>query len=450
VLLQQFFDSGLGHASYLVADPDEGVAFLVDPDRNVQTYLDAAAQMGVLITHSFETHVHNDYVSGSPALAALRPISVVTGDAARVKYPHVALADGQTLDVGALRVRCVATPGHTPEHVSYLVADLRRADDPQFLFSGGALLVGHIARVDLLGPELEERLARAAYDTLRERVLALADYVAVFPTHGGGSACTSSDAASSRWTTLGFERRHNDVARAAMQDFDGFRTTIARALPVAPAYYPGVRALNHQGAPAAVASPLRPLRDPLPRDGVLVDPRAPHVFATGHRRGALNIVGNDSFAVRLGAVVPFGSALVLLTTDREQADKLRRQLARIGYDDVRGVADPVPDTGEDLGRVRIVDARTAKRLSDDGATLIDVRERSEYERAHAPGAMHIPYEQLQSRIAEVPRARDVIVYCAAGVRSSLAASILERAGLDPINMRGGFSSWESAGLPTEG
>ena len=213
MLLEQFFDAGLGHASYLVADPDEGVAFLVDPDRHLDKYLERAAALGVLITHSFETHVHNDYVAGSAALAQLRPISVVTGVDAKVGYPHIALADGATADVGALRIRCVATPGHTPEHVAFLVSDLRRADDPQLLFSGGALLVGHIARVDLLGPEMEEQLAHAAYDTLRDRVLSLADYVAVFPTHGGGSACTSSAVASSRWTTLGFERRHNEVAR---------------------------------------------------------------------------------------------------------------------------------------------------------------------------------------------------------------------------------------------
>src|SRR5437773_2049210 len=450
MLLQQFFDAGLGHASYLVADPDEGVAFLVDPDRHLQPYLERAARLGVLITHSFETHIHNDYVAGSPALAQARPINVVTGADAGVGYPHIALADGQTIVVGGLRVRCVATPGHTPEHVSFLVSDLSRSDDPQYLFSGGALLVGHIARVDLLGPELEESLAAAAYETLRDKVLSLQDYVAVFPTHGGGSACTSSDAASSRWTTLGFERRHNEIARAAMQDFAGFRKVIGHGLPIAPAYYPGVRALNQKGAPPLADAALAVLRDPLPRDAVPIDPRPPHVFATGHRRGALNVVGNDSFAVRLGAVVPFGSPLILLTVDREQAEALRRQLATVGYDDVRGVADPVPDTGEDLGRVRVVDARTAKRLSDEGATMLDVRERSEYERAHAPGALHIPYEQLQDRIAEVPRGRDVVVYCAAGVRSSLAASILERSGLAPINMRGGLSSWETAGLPTEG
>ena len=450
MLLEQFFDPGLGHASYLVADPDEGVAFLVDPDRHLEPYLERAAELGVLITHTFETHVHNDYVAGSPALADLRPIAVVTGSAAEVSYPHVGLADGETIDVGALRVRCVATPGHTPEHVAYLVADLRRSDDPQFLFSGGALLVGHIARVDLLGPELEEKLARAAYETLRDRVMALADYVAVFPTHGGGSACTSSDVATSRWTTLGFERRHNDVARAAMQDFDGFRAAIGHALPVAPAYYPSVRELNKRGADVfEPGKPLATLRDPLPSDAVLVDPRAPHVFASGHRRGALNIVGNDSFAVRVGAVVPFGTPIVLLTTDRERSDALRAQLATIGYDNVRGLADPIPDTGEDLGHTRMVDARTAKRLADDGAVLIDVRERSEWDEGHAPGAIHIPYEQLGARMGEIPRGREVVIYCASGIRSSLAASVIERSGASATNVRGGFISWRGAGLPVE-
>ena len=449
MLIEQFFDAGLGHASYLVADPDEGVAFLVDPDRHLAPYLDAAAKLGVLITHSFETHVHNDYVSGSPALAAIRPISVITGAQAAVGYPHVGLGDGEAVEVGALRVRCVATPGHTPEHVAYLVADLRRAEDPQLLFSGGALLVGHIARVDLLGPELEEGLAHDAYDTLREKLLSLADYVAVFPTHGGGSSCTSSAVAGSRWTTLGFERRHNDVARAAMQDFAGFHAVIGRGLPVAPAYYGAVRALNHRGAPAEPHVALALLRDPLPAGAVLIDPRAPHVFATGHRRGALNVVGNDSFAVRLGAVVPFGTPLVLLTADRDRAQALRDQLATIGFDDVRGMADAVPDTGEDLGRIRIVDARAAKRLADDGALLLDVREESEYEQGHVPGSLHIPYEQLAQRLSEMPRGREIVVYCAAGVRSSLAASMLERAGFDPLNLRGGFGSWQHAGLPTE-
>src|SRR5256885_7554005 len=191
MLIEQFFDAGLGHASYLVADPDAGVAFLVDPDRHIDGYLSAAARLGVLVTDSFETHVHNDYVSGSRALAELRPITVHAGKGAALAYPHASHADGDLISVGELEVRCVATPGHTPEHVAYLVADLRRSDDPQYLFSGGALLVGGIARVDLLGPKLAEELARSAYDTLRDRVLTLADYVARSEERRVGKECRS-------------------------------------------------------------------------------------------------------------------------------------------------------------------------------------------------------------------------------------------------------------------
>jgi hydroxyacylglutathione hydrolase len=448
VLLQQFFDAGLGHASYLVADPDAGVAFLVDPDRAVDAYLAAASKLDVLITHSFETHVHNDYLSGSRALAELRPIVVAAGAEARLEYPHTALRDGETLDIGALRVRCVATPGHTPEHVAYVVSDLRRADDPQYFFSGGALLVGHIARVDLLGSELEERLARDAYATLRDKVLSLADYVAVFPTHGGGSACTAS-VVGSRWTTLGFERRHNDVARAAAGDFRDFHETIAQGLPVAPAYYPHVRALNHRGATLPDRRPLPLLSDPLPSGAVLVDPRPPHLYGAGHRHGALNVIGNDSFAVRCGSVVAYGTPIVLLTRDEEQAERLRAQLALIGFDDVRGYAEPVPAVDDATATIQQLDARTAGRLAVEGAAIVDVRERSEYAAGHVPGARHIPYEQLEQRIAEVPRERTLVVYCASGARSSLATSIFERNGIAAANLRGGFNAWRNAGLPIE-
>jgi len=448
VLLQQFFDAGLGHASYLVADPDAGVAFVVDPDRAIDTYLAAASKLDVLITHSFETHVHNDYLSGSRALAELRPIAVVAGADARLEYPHTTLRDGETVDVGALRVRCLTTPGHTPEHVAFLVSDLRRADDPQYLFSGGALLVDHIARVDLLGPDLEERLARDAYATLRDKVLSLADYIAVFPTHGGGSACTAT-VAGSRWTTLGFERRHNEVARAAAGDYARFHETIARGLPVAPAYYPHVRALNHSGVTLSDRRPLPLLGDPLPPGAALLDPRPPHLYGGGHRRGALNIVGNDGFAARCGSVVAYGTPVVLLTRDEEQAERLRAQLSLIGFDDVRGYAEPMA-ASEPTATIQQLDARTAVKLAGDGARLVDVRERSEYALGHIPGAQHIPYQELEQRIGEVSRDGTLVVYCTSGVRSSLATSILERHGITAANVRGGFSAWRSAGLPIEG
>ncbi|MDQ2913322.1 MAG: MBL fold metallo-hydrolase [Chloroflexota bacterium] len=445
MLIEHFFDAGLGHASYLVADPDAGVAFLVDPDRRIDAYLSVAARLGVLITDSFETHVHNDYVSGSRALAELRPITVHAGKEAELGYPYSSHADGDVVNVGELAIRCVATPGHTPEHVSYLVADLRRSDDPQYLFSGGALLVGQIARVDLLGPTLEEALARSAYDTLRDRVLTLADYVAVFPTHGGGSAC-SSEVAGSRWTTLGFERRHNHVARSASGGFEAFRDSIARGLPVAPAYYPHVRALNARGAPIASRAPLAFLRD-VSRDAVRIDPRPPHIFGASHRPDALNVVGNDSFAVRVGATVPFGSPIVILTADAEQAERLREQLAVIGYDEVRGYASPDPAPGEKTMRIEQLDPRAAAARAGEGALLLDVRERSEWDAGHAPGAVHIPYEEVRERAHELPLDRPVVAYCASGIRSSLASSILQVIGRDVANVRGGFTAWRTADLP---
>ena len=445
MLIEQFFDAGLGHASYLVADPDAGVAFLVDPDRDIDVYLGAASRLGVLITDSFETHVHNDYVSGSRALAQLRPIAVHAGKSAGLAYAHEGHADGEVTRVGELAVHCIATPGHTPEHVAYLVADLRRSDDPQYLFSGGALLVGQIARVDLLGPEIAEQLARSAYETLRERLLPLADYVAVFPTHGGGSAC-AADVAGSRWTTLGFERLHNHIARSATADYGSFRAAIAAGLPVAPAYYPHVRTLNATGAELSSRSPLPFLRD-APPGAALIDPRPPHVFGAGHRREALNVVGNDSFAVRVGAIVPFGSPVVILTRDAEQAQRLRAQLAVIGFDDVRGYVSPESASGDDPLRIEQLDARAAASRASDGAVLLDVREEAEWRAGHAPGAIHMPYEHVRDRAREIPAGRPIVAYCASGVRSSLAASLLESTGRDVANMRGGFTAWRGAGLP---
>lgn len=232
-----------------------------------------------------------------------------------------------------------------------------------------------------------------------------------------------------------------------MADFDGFRTLIARGLPVAPAYYPGVRELNQRGAHALVDAPLPVLRDPLPAEAVLLDPRPPHVFAAGHRHGALNVVGNDSFAVRVGAVVPFGAPLILMTLDRDAARTLRTQLSTIGYDDVRGVAEAVPDTDERVARTPTVDPQGAQRLAEGGAVLVDVRETAEFDEGHAAGAIHIPYEELERRLSELPSGREVVVYCASGVRSSLAASVLERSGRKVANVRGGFTAWVGADLP---
>lgn len=447
MLVEQLFDPGLGHASYVCADPEAGVAFVVDPGRDVEPYLDSASRLGVLITHSFETHLHNDYLSGSRALAELRPIEVVAPREAGLTYAHRAVDDGDRVRVGELEVRALATPGHTPEHTSWLLSDLRRADDPQYLFSGGALLVGNIARVDLLGPEAAQRLSEDAFTTLRDRVLALPDYLAVFPTHGGGGSCSGA-VAGSRWTTLGFERKHNPVARAAGGSLAEFRRVLAHELPSAPAYYPHVRARNRDGAPPVAAATLRRLDDAAldASRAVLIDPRPPHVFGQGHRHGALNVVGNESFASRVGATVPFGSEIALLTEDAEQAERLRRQLAEVGYDKVMGYGPPIPRDGE-AGRLEQLPPAEAMARAAAGDLVIDVREQSEWASGHVEGALHVPYPQLRERMAELPRDRAVITYCASGARSGLAASMLAADGREVRDLRGGFTAWRRAGLP---
>ena len=182
-------------------------------------------------------------------------------------------------------------------------------------------------------------------------------------------------------------------------------------------------------------------------DAIRIDPRPPHVFGAGHRPGALNVVGNDSFAVRIGATVAFGAPIVILTTDAEQAERLRAQLAVVGYDDVRGYASPDPGRGEEALQIEQVDARAAAARSAEGAVLLDVREIAEWEGGHAPGAIHIPYENVRERTHELPVGRQIVTYCASGIRSSLAASFLEVDGRDVANMRGGFTAWRNAKLP---
>jgi len=207
-----------------------------------------------------------------------------------------------------------------------------------------------------------------------------------------------------------------------------------------------VRTLNAHGAPIASRAPLPFFRE-IPRDAIRIDPRPPHIFGAGHRQAALNVVGNDSFAVRVGGTVAFGSPIVILTTDAEQAERLRGQLAVIGYDDVRGYAAPDPAPGEGTLRIAQLDPRAAAGRSSEGALLVDVRERSEWSAGHAPGAVHIPYEELRERAHELPVDRPIVLYCASGVRSSLAASLLESSGREVANMRGGFTAWRNAKLP---
>ena len=455
MFLQQFFVRGLGHASYLVGDADAGLAAVVDPRRDVDAYLDLARAEGLRIVEILETHVHNDYVSGAEELRQRTGATVRASTIAALTRPHEAIADGDELHLGSLRFRVLATPGHTPDHVSFAVADLSRSTDDWVLFAGGALLVGTAARPDLLGgPEEAARAAAVEFATLRDRIAPLPDWVELYPTHGAGSLC-GSGIGGKRWSTIGYERRHNPAL--LQPDADAFRRFILTDQPTVPAYWRRMRAQNQAGA-----APLAGLGEPRPmtveavehaagHDAVVVDARDPEVFAAGHIPGSFGIGLRDTFGTWVGSVVPADRELILVLTHDDDVAAALAQLRRAGYDRVAGYLvggfDAWQASGNDIARL---DTRTADDLASQIASgavrVLDVREANEWRAGHIAGAIHIPGGALPRRLDEVPSDRPLAVVCAGGYRSTVAASLLERAGRDHlINMIGGVTAYEAAG-----
>lgn len=455
MFLQQFFVRGLGHASYLVGDADAGLAAVVDPRRDVDAYLDLARAEGLRIVEILETHVHNDYVSGAEELRQRTGATVRASTIAALTRPHEAIADGDELHLGSLRFRVLATPGHTPDHVSFAVADLSRSTDDWVLFAGGALLVGTAARPDLLGgPEEAARAAAVEFATLRDRIAPLPDWVELYPTHGAGSLC-GSGIGGKRWSTIGYERRHNPAL--LQPDADAFRRFILTDQPTVPAYWRRMRALNQAGA-----APLAGLGEPRPmtveavehaagHDAVVVDARDPEVFAAGHIPGSFGIGLGDTFGTWVGSVVPADRELILVLTHDDDVAAALAQLRGAGYDRVAGYLvggfDAWQASGNDIARL---DTRTADDLASQIASgavrVLDVREANEWRAGHIAGAIHIPGGALPRRLDDVPDDGPVAVVCAGGYRSTVAASLLERAGRDHlINMIGGVTAYEAAG-----
>lgn len=455
MFLHQFFVRGLGHASYLVGDADAGLAAVVDPRRDVDAYLDLARAEGLRITEILETHVHNDYVSGAEELRQLTGATVRAAANAALTRPHEAIADGDELDLGSLRFRVLATPGHTPDHVSFAVADRSRSDDDWVLFAGGALLVGTAARPDLLGgPEEAARAAAVEFATLRDRIAPLPDWVELYPTHGAGSLC-GSGIGGKRWSTIGYERRHNPAL--LQPDADAFRRFILTDQPTVPAYWRRMRALNQAGAaPLAGLGAPRPMtveavEHAVGHDAIVVDGRIAEAFAAGHIPGSFGIGLDDSFGTWVGSVVPADRDLILVLTHDDDMTAALAQLRRAGYDRVAGhLVGGFESWRANGNAIARLDTRTADELADQIATgavrVLDVREASEWRAGHIAGAIHIPGGALPRRLDDVPDDRPLAVVCAGGYRSTVAASVLERAGRERlINLIGGVTAYQAAG-----
>ncbi len=340
--IEQYSISGLGHLSAMVVDDEARVAVVVDPRRDVDLYLDRASDQGLRITAVLETHLHNDYVSGARDLAALTGATHHIGAGAELAYEHRGLRDGEPVEVAGLRFDTLDTPGHTPEHVAYTVADARaEVDAPAALFSGGSLLVGAVGRTDLLGQANAVPYAHAMYHSLHDRILPLGDAVHVHPTHGAGSLC-SIGIGSMPSTTIGAERQHDPLL--APMDIDAFARALLAGQPAIPPYFARMRPMN-QGGPALLDGrvPVPPTLDPaafaaaIAAGAQVVDARDAASHVAGHIPGSISIPLDESFGTWLGWVVDLDRPVALVVAGLDDVEPLMRQAIRIGRDEVSGV-----------------------------------------------------------------------------------------------------------------
>jgi len=439
-------DEGLGNSAYL-ADLGGGRALAVDASRDLRALRQAASRRGLAVAFAADTHLHADFVSGAAQLAAGEGAAVLAAAAGRRAFPHTALADGDEVDLGGLTLRALATPGHTDEHLSYLLLD---GDRELGVFTGGSLIVGSAARTDLLGASRAGQLARAQYRSLR-RLAALPDATAVWPTHGAGSFCSAPPGAA-RVTTIGGEKAANPLLAAP--DEDAFARTLLASLGSYPAYFARLAEVNRRGPALIAAAPglslLTPaaVRSLADHGGWVVDVRPVADFAAGHIPGAVSIPLRDQFATWLGWLVPDGAPLGFVLAPGQDPAEVAWQALKIGYEDLAGqLAGGMPAWLASGGPAERTELMTAARM--DGRAVLDVRQDAEYAAGHVPGAVHIELGDLPGRIQAVPAG--AVVMCGHGERAMTAASLLQRAGQHGLAvLDGGVGDWAAAtGYPRQ-
>jgi hydroxyacylglutathione hydrolase len=460
----------LGDRSYLVHDGE--AALVIDPQRDIDRVTTLADEVGVRVTHVAETHVHNDYVTGGLALArAVGAVYLVNADDP-VSFDRTPVSDGDLMEIGGMRVRVLATPGHTFSHLAYVVEAVRDVARGGVtgegvsgeggggggiagVFTGGSLLYGSTGRTDLLGPGSTQELSRAQWASARRLAHELPDTTPVFPTHGFGSFCsaTQSQAASS---TIGREKLVNPVLTL---DERAYVTSLLAGLDAWPAYYAHMAPVNLAGPAGPDLSPPRPadaaeLRRRIEAGEWVVDLRDRIAFAAGHVPGTFSIPMDNRLATYLGWMIPWGTPLTLLGDSPQQVAQAQLDLARIGIDQLAAAATGRPETwaGErGLAWMRLAkfgDLAAAMGAHSGGPVVLDVRRRLEWEESHIAGAVHIPLHELPGRLPEVPPG-EVWVHCESGYRSVLAASMLAARGRRVVSVNDDFGNAAAAGLPLE-
>lgn len=463
---------GLAHYSYLIGDEYAGVAAVIDPRRDVDVYLDLARQNELRITHVLETHIHADFVSGSRELAHRTGALVGLGATAEVEFEHQPLEDGHEIELGRLKLRVLHTPGHTPEHVCFLVSGGTGADRPWGLFSGDTLFAGEVGRPDLLGEGTEKKLAGRLFHTLREVVLPVGDEVILYPAHGEGSPCGAS-IGDRETSTIGYERQNNPLL--AIEDEAEFVQRVLSALEPAPSYYARMKVINAQGPGILGGLPvLGPLdagdfRDAMSwPDSVVIDTREIEAFGGAHIKGTINIplreifpiwagrILDESFPIWTGRMIGPESRILLVLPHVDWLDVAVRHLIRIGYEHIhaylrQGMRGWI-EAGLPFERLPQMSVHELRARIQEGGDLqvLDVRSDSEWQEGHIPTARHIYVPDLDEKLDLLDRSAPVATYCGSGYRASIAASILEQNGFSQVyNVPGSMTAWQAAGYPLE-
>jgi glyoxylase-like metal-dependent hydrolase (beta-lactamase superfamily II) len=437
----------LGDRSYLIHDGAEAV--VVDPQRDIGRILAVAETRQVQITHVLETHIHNDYVTGGLALASQTGASYVVSASEDVSFDRLAVSDDDRIITGSLTMTVMHTPGHTPGHLSYVLSET--GGEPVAVFTGGSMLYGAVGRTDLISPDQTEQLTRAQYRSVRRLAAELPDGVAVYPTHGFGSFCSATPTAGTS-STIGTERGVNVALRC---DEAAFVAELIAGLTAYPRYYAHMGPANRRGpripelTRPALVDPAE-LRRRIDAGEWIVDLRERRAFARAHVTGTISVEFGDSFSTYLGWVIPWGTPLTLIGESPDQVAEGQVHLARIGIDHITGAATGPAEALASDGNISSYPVTDFDGLAAawdrPGLVVLDVRRTDEWQAGHLAGAVYVPFWEIETRAAEVP-AGEVWVYCASGLRASISASILNRAGRQVVHIDDDWENAARSGLP---
>ena len=450
---EQFYLGCLAHASYMFGS--DGEAVVVDPQRDVEIYLERAAAEELRIGHIFETHLHADFVSGHMELARRTGAKIYIGKESGAAFPHIGVSDGFELRVGHAGLRVLETPGHTVESICLLLTDYEKSPEPFAVLTGDTLFIGDVGRPDLSRTFTPQQLAGLLYDSLHQKLLTLDDSVRVYPAHGAGSLCGRNMRAD-RSSTIGTERLTNSALQ--IKSRQAFVAELTRNLPSRPEYFLEDAEINRSGAggldqlpPIAALTP-REVREMLAAGAVVLDVRPGDVFAAAHVPGSINISLSGQFASWAGIALGLHSHPVLIADTSAQIEEARMRLARVGLDDIAGYLaggiDAWRNAGFEVATVpQLEPAEAAAHLSDPRWQVLDVRRKPEWDDGHIEHARFAPLDGFRQGLPPLDRSKRIAVHCKSGYRSMIAASILSAAGYDVWNVKGGFDRWREQGLP---